>query len=95
LLVRSIFDECPETKEPQAVHGFRMDGSAVIFETRGKTRAWRHRITTEEIDLPPDPETEKCPTNLNARWCDREKRWRIPGNRCLACSPIPLPNVEL
>ena len=44
--------ECPETKEPQAVHGFRMDGSAVIFETRGKTRAWRHRITTEEIDLP-------------------------------------------
>ena len=27
-----------------------------------------------------------CPTNLNARWCDTEKRWRIPSDRCLACS---------
>jgi hypothetical protein len=52
LLIRSIFDTCPETNEPQAVHAFRMIDGVLIFETRGKTRAWRHRITTEEIDLP-------------------------------------------
>lgn len=52
LLIRSIFDTCPETNEPQAIHAFRMIDGVLIFETRGKTRAWRHRITTEEIDLP-------------------------------------------
>jgi hypothetical protein len=52
LLIRSIFDTCPETNEAQAIHAFRMIDGVLIFETRGKTRAWRHRITTEEIDLP-------------------------------------------
>ena len=33
-----------------------------------------------------DSGADKCHTNLNARWCATENRWRIPGDRCLACS---------
>ena len=29
---------------------------------------------------------KRCVINNNARWCATEKRWRIPGDRCLACS---------
>jgi hypothetical protein len=29
---------------------------------------------------------DECHTNLNARWCATGNRWRIPADRCLACS---------
>ena len=51
-MIRTMLNICPETNEPQAVHAFRVIGNSVMLETRGKTRAWRHTITTEEIDLP-------------------------------------------
>ncbi len=52
MMIRTILNVCPETNEPQAVHAFRVIDNSVILETRGKTCAWRHTITTEEIDLP-------------------------------------------
>lgn len=43
---------CPLTKEKQVITKTETDGNdanILVIETKGKTTAWRHKITSEEI----------------------------------------------
>lgn len=45
-ILADIIDICPETKEPQGI--IEISGNVII--TRGATTAWKHTITTEELN---------------------------------------------
>ncbi len=46
--IAHMFDFCPETEERQVIVG--ITGSPLTIYTMGDSTAWRHSITTEEVD---------------------------------------------
>jgi hypothetical protein len=48
--VLAFIGECPLTQEKQRIHEVYGRKNGLVLITRGRDSAWKHTITTEELD---------------------------------------------